>query len=71
MNLHDELVQAGFDAKRATVSVCAIDAGVPSATPTWPIPITAAVLSSVGVYKNGRRIDAVRESLTEVESGLY
>ena len=49
---------------------------VPPATPTWPIPVIAAVLVAAigivgaGVYKNDDRIDAVGERLTTVEARL-
>ena len=46
------------------------------AATTWPIPVITAVLVAAigivgaGVYKNGDRIDAVQEHLTEVETRL-
>ncbi|MCY3701858.1 MAG: hypothetical protein OXG16_04135 [Rhodospirillales bacterium] len=82
-NLHNELIQAGFDPKQATVLAHAIAAPPPPAAPTWPVPVIAAVLVAAigivgaGVYQNGDRIDAnrdridaVQERLTEVETGL-
>ena len=82
-NLHDELIEAGFDPKQATLLAHVIAAPVPPVAPTWPIPVIAAVLVAAigivgaGVYKNGGRIDAnrdridaVQERLTEVETGL-
>ena len=75
-SLHDELIEAGFDAKQATVLAHAIAAPVPPAAPTWPIPVIAAVLVAAigivgaGVYKNGDRIDANRDRIDAVQEHL-
>ena len=75
-NLHNDLIEAGFDAKQATVLAHAIAAPVPPAAPIWPIPVIAAVLVAAigivggGVYKNGDRIDANRDRIDAVETRL-
>ena len=67
-NLHDNLIEAGFDAKQATVLAHAI---------ATPVPPAAIGTVGAGVYKNGHRIDnnrdridAVHERITAVETRL-